>query len=256
MTYTALDGTTVDHVAVQAALELLATVTAQNRTYNSHGSLLMGFHLYKGKAAISLHASFHNLAKVHKQRSNVILGGVRSEVADIAGRLVWRRLGQDSVVGLHATRGKWRMVKWRCWSQPHLRHGLLLGDGRLALLICPVAANGTRTEPFTVHGSNGLVSIRAVSEDNEAVATRAASLHIPHDTSLGDGTKGGKGLEQNLVVDLVGQITDENVMMTTSIFLVRGVGLIGPVDADFLQVLSKGDKLMTVCLLVRGPCGH
>lgn len=42
-------------------------------------------------------------------------------------------------------------------------------------------------------------------------------------------------MKQHLIVDLVGQITDEDVEMVRGVFLVGGVGLIGPVDPDFLR---------------------
>jgi hypothetical protein len=41
-------------------------------------------------------------------------------------------------------------------------------------------------------------------------------------------------LKKNLIIDFIGQISDEDVEVVRSVFLVRGVGLVGPVDTDLL----------------------
>lgn len=43
---------------------------------------------------------------------------------------------------------------------------------------------------------------------------------------------------QDFVVNFVAQISNENVEVVRSIFLVRAVGLVSPVDTDFLQIPS------------------
>ena len=43
-------------------------------------------------------------------------------------------------------------------------------------------------------------------------------------------------MEKDFIVDFVAQITDEDVEMVRSVFLVRSIGLVGPVDANFLVV--------------------
>jgi hypothetical protein len=46
-------------------------------------------------------------------------------------------------------------------------------------------------------------------------------------------------LEKDLIVDLVGEIADENVEVVRRIFLGRVVGLVGPVDANFLYLSAR-----------------
>lgn len=101
-------------------------------------------------------------------------------------------------------------------------------------MVGPVATDGTRAEPLAIHGAQGLLSLRAITEGNKAIATGAARLHVPHNTGFGNGTKGGEGLGEDFIVHFVGKITDENVEVARGIFLAGGVGLIGPVDTDFL----------------------
>ena len=194
----------------------------------------MRIHFDEGKATVSLQASLQNIAKVLEQRNQVILCGVRGEVANIAGGLPLRGLLNNHIIALN-TMG-WEMVVGEgcSWGHAHGCHSLLLGDGRLALLVSPVAANGTRTEPFAIHGAQGLVSVRTLTESNETIATRASGLHIPHHTGLGYGTKGTESLHQNLIIDFIAQVTNENMEVVGGIFLVGAVGLVGPVDANFL----------------------
>lgn len=131
------------------------------------------------------------------------------------------------------------------WGHAHLDHGLLLGERGLTLLVGPIAADGTRAEPFAIHGAEGLVGIAAISKGDETVAARATSLHVPHDAGLGDAAKCRKGLEEDLIVDLVGKVADKDVEVVGRVFLVVVVGLVSPVDADFLDRsacwASKGD---------------
>jgi hypothetical protein len=46
-------------------------------------------------------------------------------------------------------------------------------------------------------------------------------------------------LEKNLIIDFVGEIADKDVEVVGGIFLVGGVGLVSPVDADFLYIKSE-----------------
>lgn len=220
-TYAALQRTAVDVVAVQLA--------------DGHGSILVRVHLNESESTVRLEASLCNIAEVLEQRNKVVLGGVGSEVADVASCLPLRSLGKDGVVGLDALSGELVVLtEGTGRGNTHLGHGLLLSERGLTLLVCPVATNSTRTQPLAVHGAESLLGFSAVTESNEAIATRAASLHVPHDASLRHATKGGESLEENLVVHFIGKIADKDVEVARSIFLAGGVGLIGPVHADFL----------------------
>lgn len=194
----------------------------------------MAVHLDEGETAIGLETRLHDVAKIGKQRDEVVLRGVRGEVAHVAGGLPGRSLADDHVVAVDAVGGEVMVAVRGRWSHAHGLHGLLLGDGGLAFLVGPVAADGTRTEPFAVHGAQRFLSLRAVAERHEAITSRATSLHVPHDASLGHRAKGRESLQEDLVVDLVGQIANENVEVVGRVLFARRVGLIGPVDADFL----------------------
>lgn len=225
-TYAALERSAVDVVAIELA--------------DGHGGVLVGIHLDEGEASIGLEASLGDIAEVLEQRYEVRLSCVRSEVADVARRLPLGSLLYDHVIALH-TVGREMVVAERSGRRhTHGGHGLLLGDGRLALLVCPIAANGTRTKPLAVHGAEGSLGVGAVAEGDKTVAARPTCLHIPHDAGFGDGAKGGEGLEENLVVDLVGQIADEDVEVVRGVFLGGVVGLVGPVDANFLVAHVSG----------------
>jgi hypothetical protein len=109
----------------------------------------------------------------------------------------------------------------------------------LPFLVGPVAADSARAKPLSVHGAKGAISIGAIPKGDESVTTRPACLHVPHDAGLGDGTKGRESLEENLVIDLVGQITDEDVEMVRSVFFGCVVRLVGPVHTNFLCESEK-----------------
>lgn len=47
-------------------------------------------------------------------------------------------------------------------------------------------------------------------------------------------------MQENLIVDFVGQIADKNVVVVRGVFFARGVGLIGPINPDFLLLISSG----------------
>ena len=195
----------------------------------------MGVHLDERKAAVGLEARLDHKTKVLEERDDVVLGRVRGQVAHVAGRLPGRGLIDNHVVAVDAVGREVVVAVRRGRGHAHLLHGLLLGHGWLALLVGPVAADGTGAEPLAVHGAQSLLGIRALAERDEAVATRAAGLHVPHDAGLGDGAEGGEGLQQDLVVHLVGKIADEDVEMVRGVLLVVVVGLISPIHANFLR---------------------
>ena len=195
----------------------------------------MGVHLDESESAVGLEARLNNIAEVLEKGNEIVLGSVRSQVADVAGRLPSGGLGDDHVVTVN-TVGREVVVPVRSsGSKTHLLHGLLLGNGRLTLLVGPVATNGPGSKPLSVHGAQSLLSIGTVAESNEAVTARATGLHVPHDAGLGNRSKGREGLKQHLVVDFIGQISDEDVEVTRGVLLVLVVGLVGPVHADFLH---------------------
>lgn len=196
----------------------------------------MGVHLDKGKATVGLEASLGDIAEVLEQRNEVVLGGVRSQVANVASGLPGRSLLNDHLVRVGALGGEAVVAEGSGRGHAHLGHGLLLGVRGLALLVGPVATDGTRTKPLAIHVGESLLSITTVTECDKTIATGATGLHVPHDTSLGDGAKGGEGLEQNLIVDFVAKVADEDVEVVRGILLGDSVGLVGPVNADLLLV--------------------
>ena len=171
----------------------------------------MSVHFDEGESAVRLEASLGNITKVLEKRNEVRLGRVRSEVAHITRGLPLRGLCHHHVIALYTVGGEVVMTEGGCWSHAHRGHSLLLGDGGLALLICPVAANGARTKPLSVHGAECAVSIGAIAESDKAITTRSACLHVPHNASFRHGSKGRKSLEKDFIVDLVGQIANEDV---------------------------------------------
>ena len=170
VTYTALQRTTVDIVAIELA--------------DCHGGVLMRIHLDECETPVGLKTSFENVTKVLEQRDQVVLAGVRGQVTDIAGSLPLRGLRSDHVVALDALSGEVVVAEWSGRGHSHGGHGLLLGDRGLALLVGPVAANGTRTKPLAIHRVKSLVSIATIAEGDKAVTARATCLHVPHHTSL------------------------------------------------------------------------
>jgi hypothetical protein len=197
-------------------------------------------HLDESKAAVRLETGFGDISKVLEERDQVGLRSVGSQVANIARGLPLRSLRNNHVVALDAVGREMVVTEGGRWRHSHGGHGLLLGNGRLALLVGPVAADGTRSKPFAVHGAEGALSISTIPERDESVSTRPASLHVPHDTSFRHGAECGEGLEEHLIVDLVGQVANEDVVVVRSVLLGGVVGLVSPVDANFL---SESDLL-------------
>ena len=113
----------------------------------------------------------------------------------------------------------------------------------LRLLVRPVDANGARTEPFPVHGSDSLFRVGLVTESEKAVSTGLARVHIPHNTGVGKGAKGAEGLPEDLIVDLRAEVADKNVEMVAGVLLVL-LALISPVDADLgIEDLASVERL-------------
>lgn len=195
----------------------------------------MSVHLNEGKATVGLEARLDHVAKVLEERDQVVGGGVGGQVSNVAGCLVGRGLIEDHLVALHAVGREVVVAIGSGRGHTHGLHRLLLSNRGLALLVRPVAADSSGSKPLSIHGAQSLLGIWAVTEGHETISARAASLHVPHDASLRDRAKDGEGLRQHLVVDLVGQITNEDVEVVGCILLGRRVGrLIRPVDADFL----------------------
>lgn len=220
VTYTALERTSVDVVTVQLA--------------DGIGSILMRVHLDEGEAAVRLEASLNDIAKVLEEGNQIVLSGIRSEVADIAGGLPLRSLLNDHVVGLSALSGELVVSVRSSWCHADGSHGRLLRERRLSLLVGPVAANSARAQPFSIHAAQSLFSLPAILESDESVATGAASLHVPHHTSLGNSTKSSESLGKDFVIYLIGQITHKDVEMVGSVFFGNVARLVGPVDTNFL----------------------
>jgi len=168
MAYAALQRTTVDLVAIQLA--------------NRRSSILVRIHLHECKSTISLEASLENVTEVLEQRNQIVLSGIRSKITNVAGSLPLGSLLSDHVVALDAVGREVVVAEWSCGGHAHSNQGLLLGDGRLALLVGPIAANSARAKPFTIHRVEGLVCLGAITESNKAISTGAASLHVPHNT--------------------------------------------------------------------------
>jgi hypothetical protein len=182
----------------RSAVDIVATQLA-----DCHSSILMGVHLDKGKTSIGLETSLDHVSKVLEERNKVVLGGVGSEVTNIAGGLPSWGLLNNHVVALHAVGREVVMAKGGGWSHSHCGHGLLLRDGWLALLVSPVAADCSRTKPFTIHRAQRLLGILTLTESNETVSSRSASLHVPHNSGFRDGAKSRESLKENFIIDFV-----------------------------------------------------
>lgn len=77
----------------------------------------MRIHLHKCKATVGLEASFKDIAKVLEQWDQVILGGVRGEVAYVASGLPLGSLLGNHVVALNAV--GWEVVVSESSSRRH-----------------------------------------------------------------------------------------------------------------------------------------
>ena len=227
-TYTALQGTTVDIVAAQLT--------------DCHGRVLMRVHLDKGKATIRLEAGLDNIPEILEERHKIILRSVWSQVANVASSLPLRSLLDHHLVALNALGGEVVMASTgrntirSGWGHSHCHHRLLLGDGWLALLVGPVAANRTRAKPFSIHVAQCLLGIGTFTKSNKSITAGAPGLHVPHDTGFRHRAKSRKCLEQNFIVDFIAKIANEDVVVIRCVLFVRSVRLVGPVDTNLLQI--------------------
>jgi len=193
--------------------------------------MFMRIELDKSKATVGLHTNFGKIADGLKERDEVRLGAIWDEIADIDRRVIRWRLLYDRFVRQRSTL---EVDGGRSVASPtrtRRRHGT--NSTTLGLLVGPIDTDSTRTEPFTVHGRNGLLSISLIPECKEPISTRLSRVHVPHDTGIGHGAKGTKGFGQYVVVDLGAKITDEDMVVAGRVFLVL-LALVGPVDTDLL----------------------
>ena len=172
--------------ATYATLQWTAVHIIPIELANCHGSIFMGVHFDESEPAVCLKTSLHDEPEILEQGNEVVLSGVGREVPYVTSCLPLRGLLDNHVVALNAVRGEMVVPKWGRWCHAHGSHSLLLGDRRLTFLIGPVTANGTGSQPLAVHGAQGLFRIRTLTEGNEAVSSRTAGFHIPHDSSLRD----------------------------------------------------------------------
>ena len=196
----------IDHITdmTYATLQRAAIDIVATQLTDRHGSVLVGVHLNKGEATVSLESSLNNVSKVLEERNQVVLGGVWGEVADINSGLPGRSLLNNHIVALDTMGREVVMTERGCRSHAHRRHGLLLGNRWLALLVGPVAANSARSKPFTVHRAQSLLGILTFAECDEAISPGASSLHVPHDSSLRNRSESRESLQKDFIVDFVG----------------------------------------------------
>ena len=222
ITYAALERATVDIVARELA--------------DSIGGVLVRVHADEGEATVSLEAGLGHESEVLEKRDDIVLGRVRRKVPHINGCLPRWSLSKDHIIALDSlSRVLMVATKGVRGRHSHTNQSLLLRDGGLPLLVGPVAANGTRSEPLAVHGAEGLLSVAAVAESHKSIATGAAGLHVPHDAGLAHGPERRKSLQKDLIVDFIAEVTHEDVKVVGRVLPGSIVGLIGPVDADFLS---------------------
>lgn len=119
----------------------------------------MGIHFDEGKSAVSLQAGLNDVAKILEERNKVVLSRVRSQITHIAGGLPLGSLLDDHIVALDAVRGEMVVAECRGRGDSHGGHCLLLRDGRLSLLVGPIATDGTRAKPLAVHRAQSLLCI-------------------------------------------------------------------------------------------------
>lgn len=220
-TYGALERTSVEDIAVKIK--------------DGRCGLVVRTILDKGVATILLVANLDNVAKVGEERVQVLVCGEGGQVSHIDGHDIHRRPVVDGrVVGLLLGRIDHCLAVGRHAGRHHssVHHRLGLGHGRLAFLVCPVDANLAGAEPLAIHFGDCANGTFLAAVGDETVSASAARLHVPHDARLGDIAESLECLQQGLVGDLVGQVADKDVEVARGVFLVGGVGLIGPVDAD------------------------
>lgn len=113
-TYRTLERTTIHIVTAQLT--------------DGHCCILMGIHLDKGKTTVGLESGLNHETEVLEERNKVVLGGVWSQIANIASGLPSWGLLNNHVIALDAVSWEMVMTKRSGWSHAHGRHGLLLRD--------------------------------------------------------------------------------------------------------------------------------
>lgn len=148
-----------DHHATYTAFEWSAVDVISIHLADCHGCILVGIHLDKGEAAVGLESRFDNESKVLEKGNHVIGGGIGCQIAHIASSLPVRSLVQNHIVTAHAVSRELMVTKGSRGSQAHSLHRLLLCNGRLPLLVGPVASNSSRAQPLAIHRAQCLFSI-------------------------------------------------------------------------------------------------
>lgn len=88
----------------------------------------MRIHLHECKATIGLKASFKDIAKVLEQGDQIVLSGIRGEVAHVASSLPLGGLLSNHIVALNAVGWEVVVSERSCRRHTHSNQGLLLGD--------------------------------------------------------------------------------------------------------------------------------
>ena len=104
-TYTALEGAAIDIIATQLT--------------DCHCCVLVSIHLNKCKTSICLKPRLNNKTEVLEQWNEIILGGVWSQIANIASRLPGGSLRNNHVIALNAMSWEVMMSKGSCWGHSH-----------------------------------------------------------------------------------------------------------------------------------------
>ena len=194
---------------------------------DSHSGMLVGVELDECEATVGLHADLGEIADGLEEGNKIRLRAVGHKIADIDSGVVCGRLLDDGFIR------KWPTLevdRGRGAASPTLTG--TAGHGcPLSLLVGPVDANGTRPEPFAIHGGDSLFGVGLVSEGKEPVATRLARVHVPHDTRIREGAERAERLGEDIVVDFGDEVADEDVIVVARVLLVL-LALVRPVDAD------------------------
>lgn len=199
---------------------------------DGHRGVLVSVELDERKTTVGLHANFGEVADGLEEGDEVRLGAVRDKIADVNGGVEGRGLLDHGLVregtALEVDRRRSTASTSASWAS---RGATADWQAALGLLVGPVDADGAGSEPFAVHGGDGLLGIGLVPKGKETVTARLARVHVPHDAGVGHGTEGGEGLGEDVVVDLGGKVADEDVEVVGSVFLVL-LALVSPVHAD------------------------
>jgi len=215
LTPTALDWSTVDHLSLELD--------------DSHRGVLVGVQFNESEASVGLHPDLGEIATRLEKRDEIGLGGVRCEVSDVDGAIVRRGLLDYGLVGKRAAGEVYR------GRDADAGRGTAGRDSdwwpTLGLLVCPIDSDGTRTQPFAIHGRDCLLGISLVAEGKEPVTARFSGVHIPHDTGIREGPEGAECLTKDFVVNLRAEIANEDMVVRSGVLLVLAA-LVCPVDTN------------------------